>query len=107
MTIDSTPLTIERTGGILRLAPRTDLVASAVEDLRAALLDAMAEPGPAVVLDLVAVEVLDSLGITLILGLFRSSQKAGAAFSIQNVRPDLMRVFRLFNLTKFFPVNEA
>ena len=60
-----------------------------------------------VVLDLAAVEQIDSLGITLVLGLFKTCQKAGTPFSIEGVKPDLMRVFRLFNLPKFFPILEA
>ena len=53
------------------------------------------------------VEQIDSLGITLVLGLFKSCQKSGIKFSIQGVNPDIMRVFKLFNLPKFFPVIEA
>jgi anti-anti-sigma factor len=60
-----------------------------------------------VVLDLSAVEQIDSLGITLVLGLFKSCQKGGAAFSVEGVSADLMRVFKLFNLTVYFPVTQA
>ena len=93
---------------VLRLQPSVDLVASTVEAQRSAMMKALeTRPGAPVVLDLGSVEELDSLGITLVLGLFKTCQKAGAAFSLEAVKPDLMRVFRLFNLPKFFPIAEA
>jgi len=70
-------------------------------------MKALESPGKQVVLNLESVDQIDSLGITLVLGLFKSSQQAGAAFSIEGVNPDIFRVFRLFNLPKFFPVAEA
>ncbi len=107
MTTGKPQLITKRKGDTLRLAPKSDLVASTVEAYRASMLKAVEAPGQAVVLDLSAIEQLDSLGITLVLGLFKSCQKGGVAFSIEGVKPDIVRVFKLFNLTKFFPVSEA
>jgi anti-anti-sigma factor len=106
MTNVKPPLAAGRKGESLRLKPEVDLVASTVEAQRAAMMKAMeAAPGE-VVLDLSGVEQIDSLGITLVLGLFKTCQKAEVPFSISGVKADLMRVFRLFNLPKFFPISE-
>jgi len=94
-------------GEPLRLIPKVDLVASTVEVQRAAMMKALDSRQTAVVLDLTAVEQIDSLGITLVLGLFKTCQKAGTSFGIEGVKPDIMRVFRLFNLPKFFSILEA
>ena len=94
-------------GEPLRLKPKVDLVASTVEVQRAAMMKALDSRQTAVVLELTAVEQIDSLGITLVLGLFKTCQKAGASFGIEGVKPDIMRVFRLFNLPKFFTILEA
>ncbi len=107
MTTGKSPLLAKKQGAALRLTPKGDLVASTVEDQRASMMKALETAGDKVVLDLSAVEYIDSLGITLVLGLFKSCQKSGAAFSIEAVKPDILRVFKLFNLTKFFPVAEA
>lgn len=107
MTTGRSPLLAKKKGDALRLAPKGDLVASTVEEQRASMLKALESAADRVVLDLSAVELIDSLGITLVLGLFKSCQKSGADFSIEGVKPDLMRVFKLFNLTKFFSVSEA
>jgi len=107
MTTADSPLMTELDGETLVLRPHGNLVASTVESVRTAIAQALARMPEGVVLDLAEVEQLDSLGITLVLGVFKTCQKAGKAFRVQGVRPDLMRVFRLFNLSKFFPVAEA
>lgn len=90
-----------------RLEPQGDLVASTVEAERATLLTVIDELTGPVVFDLRRVKEIDSLGITLVLGLFKSCQKKGLPFSVEGVSPDIMRVFRLFSLPKVFPVKEA
>lgn len=107
MTTPKSPLSTRRKDGQLRLAPRTDLVASTVEAHRTSMMKAIEGASESVVLDLADVEQIDSLGITLVLGLFKSCQKSGAVFSVVGVKPDILRVFKLFNLTKFFSVTEA
>ncbi|HWQ10904.1 MAG TPA: STAS domain-containing protein, partial [Holophaga sp.] len=89
MTSPKPSLTAKKKGEALRLKPRTDLVASTVEGHRGAMLQAIEAGGESVVLDLSDVDLIDSLGITLVLGLFKSCQKAGIRFSIEGVKPDL------------------
>jgi anti-anti-sigma factor len=101
------PLVAAAKGEVLRLKPKVDLVASTVEVQRAAMMKAMDSRQGEVVLDLSAVGQIDSLGITLVLGLFKTCQKASIPFSIESVKPDIMRVFRLFNLPKFFTILEG
>ena len=88
----------------LRLAPQQDLVASTVEALRAAFAKSLKGATGTLVLDLAQVEQTDSMGITLVLGLFKSCQAKGLGFRIQGANADIQRVFKLFNLTKFFEV---
>lgn len=107
MAAKATMIKAQAVDGVLRLNPKGDLVASTVEALRESLLKALEEADGPVVLDLGASRQIDSLGITLVLGLFKTCQQKGLAFSIEGVNTDILRVFRLFNLTKFFPVTEA
>lgn len=107
MTASKSPLLAKKKGEVLRLIPRTDLVASTVEEHRASMMKVIETAEKSVVLDLGEVSLIDSLGITLVLGLFKSCQKAGCSFAIEGVKPDIVRVFKLFNLTKFFSVSEA
>jgi len=107
MTTSKSPLLAKKTSEGLCLKPKGNLVASTVEGHRASMMKAIEKPGEKVVLDLSAVEQIDSLGITLVLGLFKSCQQAKASFAIVGVSADIMRVFRLFNLPKFFSITEA
>jgi anti-anti-sigma factor len=107
MTTAKVPLSTKKKGEALRLVPKVDLVASTVEEQRASMMKALEPPVERVILDLSGVDLVDSLGITLVLGLFKSCQKSGSAFSIEGVKPDILRVFKLFNLTKFFPASEG
>jgi anti-anti-sigma factor len=107
MTTNKPPLVSNKKGDVLRLKPKVDLVASTVEIQRGTMMKALDSRQSSVVLDLAQVDQIDSLGITLVLGLFKSCQKAGTPFSIEGVNPDILRVFRLFNLPKFFTILEA
>lgn len=101
------PLKTERTPTGLLLQPKGDLVASTVEALRAQLLSALEGASGTVALDISRARQIDSLGVTLVLGLFKSCQAKGLAFRVEGAIPDIARVFRLFNLTKFFDVAEV
>ncbi len=92
--------------GTIRIAAGGNLVASTVEDRRRAAMEALANPCAEAVLDLAGADVVDSLGITLILGLFKTCQQRKIAFRVEGANPDLMRVFKLFSLPKLFPIQE-
>ena len=92
--------------GVLRISAGGNLVASTVEERRKAAMEALTAPCTEVILDLAASEVVDSLGITLILGLFKTCQQRKVGFQVEGASPDLMRVFKLFSLPKLFPIRE-
>lgn len=107
MAAAKSPMKTQKSDGSVRLNPKGDLVASTVESLRDSMLKALDDAKVSVVLDISSTKQIDSLGITLVLGLFKSCQKKEIAFSIEGANTDLLRVFKLFNLTKFFSIVEA
>ena len=80
----------------LRIPSGGNLVASTVEERRKAAMEALATPCSMAILDLSTAEVVDSLGITLILGLFKTCQQRKISFRVEGASTDLMRVFKLF-----------
>ena len=90
----------------LRISTDGNLVASTVDALRKVSLEHLEHPCSEVVLDLASAEVVDSLGITLMLGLFKTCQQKQLAFKVEGASPDLMRVFKLFSLPRLFTVQE-
>ena len=97
-------LGIEEREGESRLVVKEDLVASSVTRLRAEMLEAVEQAGGSVVLDLSAASQVDSLGISLVVGLFKTCQKRGLAFQVEGVNANILRIFELFKLTRHFPV---
>jgi anti-sigma B factor antagonist len=81
-------------------------VASTVDALRKSAMEALVPPCTEVILDLSSAEVVDSLGITLILGLFKTCQQKKIPFQVHGASPDLMRVFKLFSLPRLFTILE-
>jgi anti-anti-sigma factor len=90
----------------LRIASEGNLVAGTVEERRRVAMEALASPCTEAVLDLSEADVVDSMGITLILGLFKTCQQRKIAFRVEGANPDLMRVFKLFSLPRLFPIKE-
>jgi anti-anti-sigma factor len=93
-----------RSGNSLEIEAKLNLVASTVQGQREVLLEALQPSPDKVVLNLSGTDQVDSLGITLILGLFKSCSKGSIPFEVQGVPPSMMRVFQLFSLQKLFPV---
>lgn len=93
-----------RNGNSLQIEARGNLVASTVQGQREVLLEALQPSPDKVVLHLGGADQVDSLGITLILSLFKSCSKGSIPFEVQGVPPGMMRVFQLFSLQKLFPV---
>ena len=92
--------------GLLRIHAGGNLVASTVEEKRKMAMEALTAPCTEAVLDLTAAEVVDSLGITLILGLYKTCQQRKVPFRVEGANADLMRVFKLFSLPRLFPIQE-
>jgi anti-anti-sigma factor len=107
MATSTSILKITPVEGGVHLHPSVDLIASKVEALREGFQGALEGVSGRVTLSLEGITQIDSLGVTLVLGLFKSCQKLDLAFEVVDVDRNLVRVFRLFNLTKFFAVKEG
>jgi len=100
------PFDASLTGGTLRLAALTPLVASNVTAQRAALKEHLGKAGQAVVLDLGKSEMVDSLGITLVVGLYKSCVEHKLPFSVEGASAEVLRLFRFFSLNEIFEIRE-
>jgi anti-anti-sigma factor len=107
MALTKTSPSADSPSNPIRITATGDLLASTVEQERARLLGLLQDISAPVVLDISKVTEIDSLGITLVLGVFKHCHKMGLAFAIEGVSPEIMRVFRLFSLPKLFAVKEV
>jgi len=92
---------------ILVLQPGTDLVASHIEALRDAVLAEMKKhPGvTGVVLDATGVEIVDSLGVNLIIGIYRQAIAETKTFEVINAGSRFIKVAQFFRFFSLFSVN--
>jgi anti-anti-sigma factor len=91
----------------LVLHPQTDLVASSIEVLRDAVFVQMKKhPGVCgVVLDATGIEIVDSLGVNLIIGIYRQAGAEAKTFSIINAGDKFIKVARFFRFYSLFSIN--
>jgi len=87
--------------------PSGDIVASMAEAMRTRLRDIMHEhPGP-LTIDLSRVELIDSVGIGLLIAAHNSLAKGGGRLALENVNPDLTGLLRTMRLDKHFMIEPA
>jgi anti-sigma B factor antagonist len=83
-----------------------DIIASAITEMRGLLnvtLDNQ-QDWNYLILDMTKVEKIDSLGINLIVWLFKMTQASDKDFKIIGCNEKIMRVFRLFRLQEQFTI---
>jgi len=91
---------------VLYLIPETDIVASRIEELRDYFAEQLKEYSDIthVMLDVHGIDLVDSLGVNLIVGLYRQVTSASKTIEIIGAGKDFMKVAAFFRLTSLFSV---
>ena len=91
----------------LVLQPQADLVASQIEVLRDAVLTQMKKypDVTGVVLDATGIEIVDSLGVNLIIGIYRQAVADTKTFEVINAGSRFIKVAQFFRFFSLFNVN--
>lgn len=86
---------------------KDNLVAANLENQMSMIKDAMSKNTDAeeVVLNLKNVTEIDSMGINLVVGLYKQVNALGKKFSVTNVSRPILNLFNLFKLTSYFDVS--
>ncbi len=100
-------MNITRNDGRVEVKLDGDLVASATEQLREALKTVVAEGVSELTMDMGKAEVIDSLGVGLVISLHNSVAKAGGTISLVNVSQDIIDLFKNMRLDRHFAVSGA
>ena len=92
--------------GILYLMPGNDMVADRFDEMRTFFLDTLQTNSEAeVVLDVDGVNVVDSLGVNLIIGLYKELNKSARTFRIINASGKFMKVANFFKFNSLFNID--
>jgi len=87
--------------------PAMDIVASMAEDFKNELLSAINDCEEKLVIDLAGVEMVDSLGIGVIIAAHNTLTQAGKQLKVINVSNDIFGLFSTMRLNRRFTVEEA
>ncbi|MDT8446252.1 MAG: STAS domain-containing protein [bacterium] len=93
-------------GDRLVCLPVEEIIASNVPTMRETLIEHLdeAKDWNELIFDCHKVETLDSIGINLIVGLFKRARVAGKEFRVVGCNPAMVKVLQLFRLDEQFPV---
>jgi len=90
----------------LFLIPETDLIANRIEELRDYFAEQLKKHSEVsrVLLDVNGVDLVDSLGVNLIVGLYRQVTSESKTIEIVGAGGNFMKVANFFRLTSLFSV---
>lgn len=91
-------------GNVLRLTPEQDLTNEQVKAERNDLRQALDKTVEEVIMDLSQVNYIDSLGLGLIVGAYKSCKFKGISFRLEGVNTSIYRILKMVNFTQLFPV---
>jgi len=104
---------VHRLGLSTRAESRSVIVAiegeldiATADDLREHVQQAMDEHGPWLILDLSALDFMDSSGLNVIISTYRSVREAGGSLSLAALNERVTKVVRLFGLHRQVPVHQ-
>ncbi len=86
------------------IKPSTDVVASMAEEFKGELLSAINSSEGEVVIDLQGVEMVDSVGIGVIIASHNSLSQNGRTLKVINVTKDIYGLFSTMRLNRRFTV---
>jgi anti-anti-sigma factor len=95
---------VTHTGNAIVVKPGQDIVAAMVQDFRAELKELVQQAPEQLILDLSGVQMIDSLGIGLLISAHNSLEKEGKQLSLVNASDNLLGLFRSMRLDQHFKI---
>ena len=87
------------------IRPEADVVAASVADLRSRMRDLIGAGVRDLIVDLSAVQMVDSAGLGLLISAHNSLRKAGGHISVVHASPDVYELFRTMRIHQHFSVS--
>lgn len=89
------------------IKPEGDVVASIVNDFRTELRSLIKDQPNEIIIDMDSVDMVDSVGIGVIIAVHNTINKAGGKLTVANVSDDIFRLFSTMRLDQHFTVEKA
>ena len=102
-------MNVRKEGTSLILIPESDLIASNIEELRDYFIEQLRQHSEFdhVRLDARGIDSVDSLGVNLIVGLYREVMSKSATIEVVGAGENFMKVANFFRLPSLFPIKPA
>ncbi len=88
------------------IKPGQDVVASMANDFKAELQSLIQELPEELIIDLEGVEMVDSVGIGVMIATHNSLLKTGGKIKVINVAEDIFNLFSTMRLDRHFPIEK-
>ncbi len=98
---------IDKNGDKITVKPGKDVVASMANEFRAELNSQIQESPTELVIDLAGVEMVDSVGIGIIIATHNSLDQKGGKLKVINIAEDIYGLFSTMRLDRHFDVEKA
>ncbi|MBU1169204.1 MAG: STAS domain-containing protein [Proteobacteria bacterium] len=98
---------INKDGNQVTVKPGRDVVASMANEFRAELNSQIQESPSELVIDLSGVEMVDSVGIGVIIATHNSLDQKGGKLKVINIAEDIYGLFSTMRLDRHFTVEKA
>ncbi len=98
---------IVKDGSKITVTPGKDIVASMANDFRAELNTLIGESPEQLVIDLKGVEMVDSVGIGVIIATHNSLDQKGGKLVVTNIADDIYGLFSTMRLDRHFTVEKS
>ena len=89
------------------IKPGKDIIASMAEDFRKRLLKMVKQGIKDLTIDLSGVEMVDSVGLGVLIAAHNSLEDAGGSLKIKNVSKDIYNLIKIMRLDQHFEVTAA
>lgn len=97
---------VVRDSGVFSIRPGQDIVATMVPQFKQEVMELLAEEPLELRLDMEGVEMMDSIGIGLLIAIHNSLRKKGASLVVFNASANIAKLFRSMRLDHHFQMSE-
>jgi len=96
---------LTRDGDKLTIQPEQDIAGTKVDELKSEFKQALDEGVSQLVVDMAKIEMMDSMGIGLLIATHNSLSKKNQQLELINVSDDITKLLRLMRLDQHFLMN--
>lgn len=97
-------ITVEKKAESAEIRFSENLVSDTVEDLRGTLKKLLSEQLNSITINFQSIEMIDSMGIGLLVSTHNTLTARGGELLIVNLSPDLLELFTVMRLNEFFSI---